>query len=157
MSRHRKINNRVNMLPVRVKIISLIFSVVFCFQFLVAQPVHAEQRPEVVKELNFVFCYGMGGNPCAFQNIVDRINELLPYFIDRHQDKNPGISVEVNTFARCYPAYVDINTWANNIADSINDHFEGKDNLILVGHSMGGKTALYATAHNAGNISDRVA
>jgi hypothetical protein len=59
--------------------------------------------------------------------------------------------------ARCYPGYTDINSWATNIADSINKHFAGKDNLILVGHSMGGKSALYAAAHNTGNISDRVA
>ncbi|UCC17155.1 MAG: DUF2974 domain-containing protein [Dehalococcoidales bacterium] len=145
------------MLRTKARILSLILPVVLCFQFMVAHPVHAEERPEVVKELNFVFCHGMGGNPCAFQNIVDRINELLPYFIDRYQEKNPGISVKVNTLARCYPAYVDINTWANNIAYSINNHFEGKDNLILVGHSMGGKTALFATAQNVGNITDRVA
>ena len=145
------------MLLNKVRISSLIFAIVLCFQFLVTQPVHAAERPEVVQELNFVFCHGMGGNPCAFQNIVDRINELLPFFIDRYQEKNPGISVKVNILDRCYPAYVDINTWANNIADSINEHFEGKDNLILVGHSMGGKTALFATAHNVGNITDRVA
>ncbi len=145
------------MLRVNKRIISLVFSTVLCFQFLVVQPVHAGESREVIKELNFVFCHGMGGNPCAFQNITDRINELLPYFIDRYQEKNPGISVKVNILDRCYPAYVDINTWANNIADSINKHLSGKDNLILIGHSMGGKTALFATAHNVGNITDRVA
>ena len=145
------------MLPVKVKTSSLVLSVILCAQLLTAHPVQAETRPEVVKELNFVFCHGMGGNPCAFQNITDRIYELLPYFIDRYQEKNPGISIKVNTLDRCYPAYVDINTWANNIADSVNKHFEGKDNLIIVGHSMGGKTALFATAQNVGNITDRVA
>ena len=145
------------MLLSKIRILSFLLSVVFCTQFLIVQPVHAEERREIVKELNLVFCHGMGGNPCAFQNITDRINELLPYFIDRYQEKNTGISVKVNTLDRCYPAYVDINTWANNIADSINKHFEGKDNLILIGHSMGGKTALFATAQNVGNITDRVA
>ena len=111
------------MLPVKVKISSLILSIILCLQLLVTRPVQAETRPEVVKELNFVFCHGMGGNPCAFQNITDRIYELLPYFIDRYQEKHPGISVKVNILDRCYPAYVDINTWANNIADSINEHF----------------------------------
>ncbi|UCD09020.1 MAG: alpha/beta hydrolase [Dehalococcoidales bacterium] len=145
------------MLLTKFRILSFFLSAVFCTQFLIAQPVHAEGKPEIVKELNFVFCHGMGGNPCTFQNITDRINEILPYFIDRYQEKNPGISVKVNFLDRCYPGHVDINTWANNIADSINERFEGKDNLILVGHSMGGKTALFATAHNVGNITNRVA
>ena len=58
---------------------------------------------------------------------------------------------------RCYPAYVDIDTWANNIADSIDKHFPDKKNLILIGHSMGGKTALYAVAQNIGGLADKVA
>ncbi len=143
----------------RIKTGLLLFSilVILCFQFAVYQPAKAQDTPEAVKELNFVFCHGMGGDPCAFQNIADQINDLLPYFIDRYREKNPGIQIEVNMLDRCYPGYVDINTWANNIAESINKHFADKDNLILVGHSMGGKTALYATARNVGNISDRVA
>ena len=145
------------MLPAKVKIVPIILSLILCVQLLTTQPAQAEVRREIVKELNFVFCHGMGGNPCAFQNITDRINELLPYFIDRYQEQYPEIPVKVNILDRCYPAYVDINTWANNIADSINEHFAGKDNLILVGHSMGGKTALFATAHNVGNITDKVA
>ncbi|MCJ7515416.1 MAG: hypothetical protein MUO89_05560, partial [Dehalococcoidia bacterium] len=36
-------------------------------------------------------------------------------------------------------------------------HFAGRGNLILIGHSMGGKSALYAVAHNVGNIAGKTA
>jgi len=110
-----------------------------------------------VKELNFVFLHGMGGNPCAFQLLSDQLKDLLPGYIARYQEMHPDISIQVNTLLRCYPGYVDISTWAENVTDSINTHFGDREDLILVGHSMGGKTALYATAHNIGNISDKVA
>ncbi|GAI54949.1 unnamed protein product, partial [marine sediment metagenome] len=57
---------------------------------------------------------------------------------------------------RCYPNDVDIKTWANNIADSIDRHFHNKKDLILIGHSAGGKAALYAVAHNVGDLADKV-
>ncbi len=126
-------------------------------QTCLAEPVQAAPAREIVKELNFVFLHGMGGNPCSFQNLIDRMNSMLPYYTDRYNETHPDITIKVNTLARCYPGYEDIGDWAENIAGSINTHFASKDNLILVGHSMGGKTALYATAHNTGNISGRVA
>ncbi|MBN2239301.1 MAG: hypothetical protein JW712_05970 [Dehalococcoidales bacterium] len=138
------------------KLISLCV-LLLCLQLSIFQAVQAAPSTEVIKELNFVFLHGMGGNPCAFQSLADQINDMIPYFIDRYQEKNPGIQIKVNMLDRCYPGYVSIETWAKNIADSINEHFGEKDNLILVGHSMGGKTALYTVAHDIGAIADRVA
>jgi pimeloyl-ACP methyl ester carboxylesterase len=110
-----------------------------------------------VKELNLVFLHGMGGTPCALQLVSDFIKERLPVYISQYEQDNPDVSVRVNTLIRCYPGFANIGTWALNIADSINEHFQGKDNIILVGHSMGGKTALYATAKNVGGLGDKVA
>ena len=67
---------------------------------------------------------------------------------------NPGIQLNTDILNRCYPNDVDIDTWANNIADSITK-YSNKKNLVLIGHSMGGKTAC-ATAHNIGGIADKV-
>jgi len=58
---------------------------------------------------------------------------------------------------RSYPNFEGIEAWAQNIADNINKRYPDKKNLVLIGHSMGGKTALYAVAHNVGNLADKVA
>jgi len=146
------------MIYTKKKRLVFLLTAVLCLQLLVFQPAQAaEDVPEQVKELNFVFIHGMGGTPCAFQALSDQIGELLPYFIARYQEEHPDITVKVNMFTRCYPGYVDIYTWAKNVTDDINEHFGDKDNLILVGHSMGGKTALFAAAHNIGFITDKVA
>lgn len=110
-----------------------------------------------VKELNFVFLHGAGGNCCALQLLADSIMERIPRYIFDYELSNPGTKVQVDTMMRCYPNDVDIDTWANNIASSIDKNFHDKKNLILIGHSMGGKTALYTVAHNIGGLADRVA
>ncbi len=119
-------------------------------------PAMTSEPPTNVKELNFVFLHGMGGTPCALQLLADHIHEQLPTFALGYQQDNPDTAVLVNTLMRCYPGYVDIGTWAMNIADGINTHFQDKDNLILVGHSMGGKAALFAVANNIGNLATKV-
>ena len=116
----------------------------------------APENSDEVKELNFVFLHGMGGTPCTLQLLSDQIEEQLPLYVARYRAINPNTAIEVNTLSRCYPGYVDIHTWAKNTVDAINKHFRNKKNLILVGHSMGGKTALYSVAHNIGNISKKV-
>ncbi len=110
-----------------------------------------------VKELNFVFLHGAGGNTCSFQLLEDYIFDEAYKYISRYKRTNPGTEVRINTLKRCYPGYMDIKSWARNIADSINEYLPKKKNLILVGHSMGGKTALYAVANNIGGIAERVA
>ena len=110
-----------------------------------------------VKELNFVFLHGAAGNPCGPQLLADSILEQIPSYIQEYEHANPGIEVKVNALNRCYPSDVDVETWAKNIADSIDNHFGGRGNLILVGHSMGGKAALYAVAKDLSNLADRVA
>ena len=109
-----------------------------------------------VKELNFVFLHGAGGNSSAMQLLSDCITAKLPDFIASYEAKNPGIKIKVDSLNRSYPNNVDINTWANNIAGSIKTYFH-QNNLILIGHSMGGKTALYTVAHNIGNLTNNVA
>ena len=116
------------------------------------------QTTTQTKDLAFVFLHGMGGNPGTFQLLSDSIVDKLPAYVRGFEQKNPDVIILAadETLIRQYPNYVDIDTWANNIATSINKYFPYK-NLVLVGHSMGGKAALYMTAHNIGNISDRIA
>ena len=109
----------------------------------------------LVKELNLVYLHGAGGNTCTFQLVDDYLTEQLPAYILDYEKANPDIKIQVNKLIRCYPGYVDIETWASNIVESINEHFAGKENLILIGHSMGGKAALYAVAQNVGGLADR--
>jgi len=110
-----------------------------------------------VKELNFVFLHGMNGNSSAMQLLQDCVEDKLPAYITNYEYANPDISVETDTLNRSYENDADIETWAENIADSINNRFKDKKNIILVGHSMGGKTALYTVANNIGGIADKVA
>lgn len=120
-------------------------------------PVHAAEEESIpTKELNFVFLHGAGGNSCSFQLLADSIVDRLPGYISEYERKNPNTKVVFDTMLRCYPNDVDNDTWANNIAESIKKYFN-KKNLILIGHSMGGKTALYAVAKNVGDLADRVA
>jgi len=115
----------------------------------------ATQSPPQVKELNFVFLHGAGGDSGDLQLLADAIEKQAPPYIRDYEETHPDTKVRINALARCYPNNVDISTWANNIATSIDEHFQ-KSNLILIGHSMGGKTALYAVAHNVGNLADKV-
>jgi len=110
-----------------------------------------------VKELNFVFLHGAGGTSCSLQLLADTIMEQVPAHISYYEQAHPGIKIQADSLLRCYPNDVDIKSWANNIAESINKHFPDKENLILIGHSMGGKVALYAVAHNISNLASKVA
>jgi len=82
--------------------------------------------------------------------------EQLPEHILEYEQANPGTKIEVDTLLRCYPNDVNIESWANNIAYSIDKYLPDKRNLILIGHSMGGKAALYTVANNVGNLLDKV-
>ncbi|MFC2016647.1 esterase/lipase family protein [Chloroflexota bacterium] len=138
--------------------LSLSTAAILIVQLVIFSPMQlTPENSDGAIELNFVFLHGMGSTPCTLQLLSDQIMELLPVYTAKYKIANPNATIEVNTLSRCYPGYVDIHTWANNIADGINTHFRNKDNIILVGHSMGGKTALYAVANNIGNISERVA
>ncbi len=107
-----------------------------------------------VKELNFVFLHGLGSTSATTQLLADIIEEQAKIYAASYEQVNPGITVRVNTFQRSYPNNVDVVTWANNVADAIKVRFAGKKNLILIGHSMGGKAALYAVAHNIQSLGD---
>lgn len=138
--------------------LALIIAIVLCFQFTLSSSAQtAPENTPGVKELNFVFLHGAPGTACSMQLLADSIVEQLPSYIFGYEQENPGTKIRVNTLLRCYPNDVDIETWANNIADAIDEHFRDKKNVILVGHSMGGKTALYAVARNVGNLADKVA
>jgi pimeloyl-ACP methyl ester carboxylesterase len=121
-------------------------------------PVLAQaESTDNVKELNFVFLHGLNGNSSAFQTLEDAISDKMPAYIINYEYDHPDVNISTDKLVRSYPADVDIDTWAHNIADSINQRFTGKKNLVLIGHSMGGKTALYAVSHNIGNLADKVA
>jgi pimeloyl-ACP methyl ester carboxylesterase len=117
----------------------------------------APEEPALVKELNFVFIHGAGGNICSMQLLADTILEQIPPYILDYEQANPDIEVWVDTLRRCYDNDVDVQTWANNIASSIEQYFPDKENLVLIGHSAGGKAALYAVAHNIGGLANKVA
>lgn len=138
----------------RLLLISSVLMVVI--SVLLGRPVGAQTVTAQTKELNFVLLHGAGGSSCGMQQLADVMTEKLPAYIKEYQAENPGIHIVVDMLNRCYPNAVDINTWANNIADSIKTHFK-QNNLILIGHSMGGKTALYMTAHNIGGLAGNIA
>jgi len=136
----------------------LLITIVLCVQLAFSSSVQsASEDPIQVKELNFVFLHGAGGDACSSQLLNDFIAEQLPAHIHSYEQANSGTKVQIDTLQRCYPDDVDIDTWANNIAKSISKHFHNKKNLILIGHSMGGKAALYAVAKNIGGLADKVA
>jgi pimeloyl-ACP methyl ester carboxylesterase len=116
----------------------------------------AAASDEAVKEINFVFLHGFNSNASSVQPLEDVIMDKLPEYIAEYENENPGISITADTMNRSYTNNVDIETWAANIAGDINKRFAGKSNIVLIGHSMGGKAALYAVAHNIGNIADKV-
>jgi len=123
---------------------------------MVVVPCQAQPAAPLIKELNFVFLHGACGYSYALQLLSDVIEEKLPDYIAAYEKQNPGIRIVTDSLNRSYPNAVDINTWAENIADGIKDHFH-QNNLILIGHSMGGKTALYMTSHNIGGLTDSIA
>jgi pimeloyl-ACP methyl ester carboxylesterase len=139
------------------KYLSLAVALVLCLQIGFSGLTVSAANSPVIKELNFVFLHGAGGNPCGPQLLADSVMEQIPDYIAKYQKARPGVEVKVDMMNRCYPSDVDVETWAANIADTIDKHFGGRGNLILIGHSMGGKAALYAVAHNVGNLADKTA
>jgi pimeloyl-ACP methyl ester carboxylesterase len=140
-----------------MKRLALLIAIGLFFQMGFFSPAQAApEEPAEVKELNFVFLHGAGGNVCSMQLLADTILEQIPAYALEYEQANPGIEIQVDTLQRCYPNDVGVDAWANNIAISIEEHFRDKDNLILIGHSAGGKAALYAVAHNIGGLADKV-
>ena len=143
-----------------MKRLALLISIILilCAQIGLVSPAHAESEYYTqTKEINFVFLHGAGGTSCDMQVLSDNIMEQIPLFINVYEEQNPSIKITFDSLSRCYPSNVDVNTWAKNIASAINTHFTDKKNLVLIGHSMGGKAALYAVARNTGNIASKVA
>ena len=123
-----------------------------------ASPILAQAAADYdIKEVNFVLLHGFNSNAGAVQPLGDAIFDKLPEYISAYERDNPGIQIVADTLYRSYINNVDIETWASNIASDINKRFAGKNNLVLIGHSMGGKAALYAVAHNIGNLAEKVA
>jgi pimeloyl-ACP methyl ester carboxylesterase len=141
-----------------MKRLAWLMVIVLVIQLGISSPLRAApEEPTKVKELNFVFLHGAGGNACSMQLLSDTILEELEPYILAYEEANPEIDIQVDSMNRCYPSDLDMQTWANNIADSVSRHFYGKRNIILVGHSAGGKAALYAVANNVGGITEKVA
>ncbi len=109
----------------------------------------------MVKTLHFVFSHGAGGNSCTQQLLADILSERITAYIEEYERANPGVKVRYNILNRCYPNDVDLDTWAVNIAESIDRHLPEEGSIVLIGHSMGGKAALYGVAKNVGNLADR--
>ncbi len=134
----------------------LLIAIALCVQISFSNSAKAADYTQVI-ELNFVFLHGAGGTTCNMQPLADSIVEQVKGYIRDYEQAHPGTKIQVNTLQRCYPNNVDIDTWAKNIADSIDKYLHDKENLILIGHSMGGKAALYAVAHNIGGLSYKTA
>lgn len=118
---------------------------------------YVKAQANQVKELNFVLLHGAAGDSCGLQLLGDLLMEQIPVYITNYEKSHPGVLIRANILNRCYPNDVDIVNWAHNIVDSINKYMPNKKGLILIGHSMGGKSALYAVSKNLGNIAERVA
>ncbi len=138
-----------------LKRFSWLIAIGLCLQISLFSSAQAAEDPVQVKELNFVFLHGAGGHVCTLQLLADSIMEQLPTHIHDYEQANPDTRIRVDTLQRCYPNDVDIDTWASNIAHTINKHFNDKKNLILIGHSMGGKAALYTVAQNLGDLASK--
>ena len=94
-----------------------ILMVVFGLCLQTALPISAQspsEAPAQVKELNFVFLHGMGGTSCSMQLLADSIKEQLPAFASIYERENPDTEIRMNMLIRCYSAYEDIETWAQN-------------------------------------------
>ncbi len=136
----------------------LLIIIGLCLQIVLCLPAQsAPEGPVKVKELNFVFLHGAGGNACSMQLLSDSITEQIPAYITEYELANPDTEVRVNALLRCYPDDVDIETWADNIVESVDNYLPDKQNLVFIGHSMGGKAALYAVANDVGGLADRTA
>ena len=141
-----------------MKRLSFLIAIIFCLQLGFPSLVQSAGEGSVgVKELNFVFVHGAAGTACVTQLLADSVLEQISDYIRNYEQANPGVKVRVNTLNRCYPDDVDLDTWADNIAKSVDKYLPGKGTVILVGHSMGGKSAIHAVAKNVGNLADRVA
>ena len=139
-----------------VKTVALVVLIAFVGQLLVSGPVEAGSVARV-KELNLVFLHGAGGDAGSLQLLKDAVEELLPDYIANYERANPQVTVSYAALIRNYPNDVDIARWAANIGTSLDKHFRNKKDLILIGHSMGGKAALYGVAHNVNGMADKVA
>ncbi len=120
-------------------------------------PARAAESQIELKDINFVFLHGAGSNALSQQLLTDTVREKLPDYIREYEQANPGIKVRADTLNRSYPNNVDIETWADNIIEGVNKEFPDKKNLVLVGHSFGGKAALYLASGKRGNFADRIA
>ena len=76
--------------------IILLIAIGLCLQLGWYSP--AQSAPEVpvrVKELNFVFLHGAGGNVCSMQLLADFITEQIPAYIAEYELSNPDTEVQL--------------------------------------------------------------
>jgi hypothetical protein len=59
-----------------------------------------------VKELNFVFLHGMGGNASALQLLEDSVVAQMPAYITNYEYEHPDIKVQTDMLLRSYPNQV---------------------------------------------------
>ena len=141
-----------------IKKFALLITVAVLIHIGVSTPVQSAPEDAIrVKELNFVFLHGVGSHSCSLQLLEDVMVKQLTTYVADYERTHPDTKIQVNILKRCYPSNVDINTWADNVADSINEHLSGRKNLIFIGHSMGGKTALNIVAKDVGGLSGKTA
>ena len=93
-------------------------------------------------QYNLVFLHGWMGEPVDFSHLAASVRSELEKRLPVGRDLIPDCS---NT--------EDVDTWAQSITAAIPDSWS---NLILIGHSMGGKAALRALAHNE-SLAERTA
>jgi hypothetical protein len=109
-----------------------------------------EECPEFTIELNFVFLHGAPGEPLSMTPLRDTLASKLKSKIAVYEQNNPGMNIQVNTWIPNLDNDESVSSWADNIANFVNDSLPDKENLILIGHSMGGKSAIYAVYNNSG-------
>jgi pimeloyl-ACP methyl ester carboxylesterase len=131
-----------------LSMIAIVFIVTSSFASAWAQ----EDCPEFTIELNLVFLHGAPGEPLSMGPLETALRDSLAPKITAYEQSHPGMNIEVNTWIPDLDNDESVSSWANNIATFINDNLPNKENIILIGHSMGGKSAIYAVKNNVGGL-----
>lgn len=110
------------------------------------------QKITVTPSLFLVFLHGWFSNASALTRVVEAVKEMLKAAGYKDREAYRIFTPDLDN-----KAAHDI--WASNIASAITnpENIPEGAKIVLIGHSMGGKAALYAVAANVGGITSRVA
>jgi pimeloyl-ACP methyl ester carboxylesterase len=94
--------------------------------------------------MNILFLHGTPGEPFHMEPLKDKIEELL------HEQ-----GLELNHWNPDLPNSDSLEDWSSNVANAINE-WGTHERIVIVGHSFGGKVAIYAVYNDIGGMRDKV-